>query len=59
MHELEQVDVNIVLRLVTQILRNESAIGKSNVETLLEYLGVIMYQESFNADSKDKEFEDF
>jgi hypothetical protein len=59
MHELEQIDVNIILRLVTQILRNENTIGKDNVETLLEYIGVIMYQESFNADSKDKEFEEF
>jgi hypothetical protein len=59
MHELEQIDVNIILRLVTQILKNENTIGKDNVETLLEYIGVIMYQESFNADSKDKEFEEF
>lgn len=58
-HELDKINVNITLRLATQILQNVSVLGKENTENILEFLGYIMFQDSINNEMNDKEFEEF
>jgi hypothetical protein len=58
-HELEQINVNIWLRLTTEICKNANVLGKDKVENLLEYLGYILFQDLFNRQANDREFEEF
>lgn len=58
-HELEKINVNISLRLATEILKNESVLGRENTENIIEFIGYILFQDSFNNEANDREFEDF